>query len=837
MLLAGMNRFFAKHGLIAYIVLIGVMVVPLVFYFADGTSALGQGGQTDTMVARMYGKPVYRGAFQRQMVAAQVNYGMRYPFAGSPKEEQLAEQAFNRLRALHEAKQLRIDKVSDEQLREQLISMFETPVDENGKFLEPNAQPNPDQKLKFNQKLFKQFKENFLPRYGVTARDFDGIVRDNIVIDRLESRIRDAVTVSDREAFLAYQKNAIECEAEVLRFRANSFRADVKVDDSETEDYFQKNIADYQIPDQNKLTVAIFRRAAYGKENEIKVSEEQIRERYEADKATLFSRKQVKASHILVKVDPKASDEVKAEKKKQAEELAGKAKAEGTDFVALVKAHSDDLRTKTRGGDLGWMEMRTRSYAKDAFALKDGQVSDVVESREGFHIIKRIEERNEQPLSDPVVRSRITAVLKREIPARKIYEEKLESDFTVDEVKASHILFKVEVDATEEVKAAQRKKAEEILKKAKDGESFAVLASTHSEGPTKSKAGDLGWFNRKRMVKPFADAAFAMKVSEVSDIVETQFGYHIIKKTGERKTIPFEEAKNQINRELINERTEKGKKAAREAAVNFAIQIHTDLENVKIKDRPEAFRKSAKEQGIQLIDTDFFRPTDGFVGRLPMGRAGAQKVIAAGSKLSVDEPISELIEAGDDFVMAVWAGRKDSYRPKFRQEDGKTLSQAAREAQNDLLGEKAKSKAMDAAKAAHKEVSDKLAAGTEWDKAKGDQKFEKVQKFRMSFGPQGADREKILQICKDTTAGSLSAPVESADGVIIVRVVNHSLPNIETFERFKASQMPFFARQRQQVEIESYYQFLKEKSATELTEDWKFLEGKSEDGEESNETS
>ncbi len=85
------------------------------------------------------------------------------------------------------------------------------------------------------------------------------------------------------------------------------------------------------------------------------------------------------------------------------------------------------------------------------------------------------------------------------------------------QVKASHILVK------------KRSQAEKILEELKKGASFAKLAQKYSECPSKKQGGDLGWFGRGKMVPEFEKAAFSLKKGELSDIVKTQFGYHIIK--------------------------------------------------------------------------------------------------------------------------------------------------------------------------------------------------------------------------------------------------------------------------------------------------------------------
>ncbi len=103
-----------------------------------------------------------------------------------------------------------------------------------------------------------------------------------------------------------------------------------------------------------------------------------------------------------------------------------------------------------------------------------------------------------------------------------------------EEVRASHILIKVGPKATKKEVATARKKIEAAQKRLKKGEKFAKVAKEVSEGPSAKNGGDLGFFRRGQMVKPFEDAAFGMKVGQVSGIVRTRFGFHIIKVTGKK---------------------------------------------------------------------------------------------------------------------------------------------------------------------------------------------------------------------------------------------------------------------------------------------------------------
>ena len=114
-----------------------------------------------------------------------------------------------------------------------------------------------------------------------------------------------------------------------------------------------------------------------------------------------------------------------------------------------------------------------------------------------------------------------------------------------EQVWASHILIKVDPLADESVKAEARKEIEKVQQRLRNGEDFAALAKEFSKCPSSANGGDLGSFKRGQMVKPFEEASFALKPGEVSEIVETKFGYHLIKVTGKEseKNLTFEEIK------------------------------------------------------------------------------------------------------------------------------------------------------------------------------------------------------------------------------------------------------------------------------------------------------
>jgi peptidyl-prolyl cis-trans isomerase C len=132
-----------------------------------------------------------------------------------------------------------------------------------------------------------------------------------------------------------------------------------------------------------------------------------------------------------------------------------------------------------------------------------------------------------------------------------------------EQVKASHILIKVQTDAPDDQKAAARKKIEAVQQKVQKGEDFATLAKTYSEGPSGPKGGDLGYFRRGQMVKPFEEAAFSLKPNETSEIVETQFGYHLIKVNDKKpaQKMTYAEVKDRLNDNLKKQKTDSGANA------------------------------------------------------------------------------------------------------------------------------------------------------------------------------------------------------------------------------------------------------------------------------------
>ncbi len=209
------------------------------------------------------------------------------------------------------------------------------------------------------------------------------------------------------------------------------------------------------------------------------------------------------AAHILIQYAgcARADDSITRSKEEAfalASEIADRARAEGADFAALAREYSDGPSARN-GGDLGVFSpgRMVKAFSDATVQLQIGEISDPVESPFGFHVILR------KPLP-----RRISA---RHILVQYAGSERADSAIT-------------------RTKDQARARMAECLEKARAGTDFAALAREYSDGPSASRGGDLGEFPEGVMAPAFNDAAFALEVGQISDIVETPFGFHIIQR-------------------------------------------------------------------------------------------------------------------------------------------------------------------------------------------------------------------------------------------------------------------------------------------------------------------
>ena len=246
------------------------------------------------------------------------------------------------------------------------------------------------------------------------------------------------------------------------------------------------------------------------------------------------------------------------------------------------------------------------------------------------------------------------------VEAKKVeeYYGKNKEEYRVPEqVRARHILVKLEKEAGAETEKKARGKAEEVLKALEKGGDFAELAKKYSQGPTAEKGGDLGFFPYQGMDPEFAKAAFALKKGETSGLVRSRFGYHIIK-LEERKDSsirPLEEAAGMIRRNLSGEE-EKSK--AREKLQTIWQEIKTSPAMAAAQD--------FKESG-------FFK-RGGFIPQF----GWAPDVVKTAFSLEEGE-LSEVIESSGGFALIQLLEKKKAEEEKFEEDKAKAAEKLLRE--------------------------------------------------------------------------------------------------------------------------------------------------------------
>jgi len=249
----------------------------------------------------------------------------------------------------------------------------------------------------------------------------------------------------------------------------------------------------------------------------VDVSPKEVEEFYKTYKDSLPTEpEKVRIAHILVTVKPGEEEVRKAYQKM--EKVLAKLKA-GEKFSALAEKYSEDPGSNQKGGDLGFFKRgeMVPEFEQAAFSLKPGETSKIVETRFGFHLIRCEEKKN-------------------------------------DEIRVRHIL--IQVASSEEDLTRAKKVALSLHERILKGEDFAKIAKSYSDDlDSKDKGGDLGFYPVDRLPPAFKDAVAVLKVGEVSDVVRTEYGFHILKLEGreEGKKYTFEEIKGKLS-EIVRQR-------------------------------------------------------------------------------------------------------------------------------------------------------------------------------------------------------------------------------------------------------------------------------------------
>jgi len=221
----------------------------------------------------------------------------------------------------------------------------------------------------------------------LTPDEFESSQERVLFAGKVEDQIQSTVTVTDSDIEAEYRKQNEKINLNFVRLAPTLFESKVKVDDASLKKFFQDNQEDFRIPVKIAIRYLQFEPGRYV--DEIEPTEADLEKYYKRNLDKFEIAEQASASHILIKLEEDMDEATKAEKRKLAESVLEKAKS-GEDFAALARKFSDDTGTANKGGTLGYFPRGSMvpAFETAAFSLEPGEISNIVESQFGLHIIK-----------------------------------------------------------------------------------------------------------------------------------------------------------------------------------------------------------------------------------------------------------------------------------------------------------------------------------------------------------------------------------------------------------------------------------------------------------------
>ena len=366
---------------------------------------------------------------------------------------------------------------------------------------------------------------------------------------------------------------------------------------------------------------------------------------------------------------------------------------------------------------------------------------------------------------------------------------------TPKKVKARHILFQVGSDAKPEAIEEARNKALNVLKEAGSGTDFAELAKKYSDDPgSRDKGGDLGFFARDRMVKPFSDAAFAMKTGEISQPVRTAFGWHII------KVEAIQEAKEPVLAEVADQiRNKLAKDEARTLAFDRAEEIYEACYGAG------SISEVAKSNQLKVNETGFF-PENGPV----KGVKEAREFAKAAFFLDENE-VSEPLELSDGYYILQLIAKQPPIIPELKSVEERVRQDLIQERRNDL-----------AKKDAEGFLND-MKSGVEFQKAAANRKLkiETTGFFSRSGAIPGIGSERDIQETAFALSQSKPLPdavIKGKQGYYVIRFKARQEADPKEFEDKKSDFTTSLLFQKRQRAIGEFLDGVRKKSVITIQE-------------------
>jgi peptidyl-prolyl cis-trans isomerase D len=519
-------------------------VVVLAFIFLYIPSFLDEPGAAglNDVVASVDGRNItvarFRRTYQQQMQSYRAAYGGNVDerlLKQLGLDQRIVQQMIEEETALAEAKRLGIS-ATDEEVRERIAVL--PGLQENGHFIGE-----------------ERYRQLLLMRNPPMRPDeFEEEVRRGVTVEKLQGAITGWITLSDKEVAEEFMRRNDKAKLAVVAFPADKFRAGLVATDAETAAYFEEHKNELKVPEKRKVRYALIDLQAI--RGRTQISPQDIVRSYEDNQQQYATPEQVRASHILLKTEGKDEAVVK----KQAEELLAKVKA-GADFADLAKKHSQDEVSAAKGGDLDFFGKgrMVPEFDKVAFAQAPGQISDLVKTQYGFHIIK-------------------------------VTEKKPATTKTLEEVRAQ-IEDQLKWDRAQ---AEAQRISDEVAGKLKVAADFDTVAK-----PRGLTVGESALFSREEpitglgMAPAAVERAFELNDGEISEAIRTPQGFAFLMVTGKQDAyVPkLDEVKVRVSDEVLKK---KAVDLARQRATAVAAQMKSG-----------DFDAAAKAAGVEVKNTDF----------------------------------------------------------------------------------------------------------------------------------------------------------------------------------------------------------------------------------------
>ncbi len=347
-----------------------LIAASMVTYLIPGGFS-NQGGQ-DMVIAEVGKQPVTVTDFQQRMETAQRNKAIP-PGAGPLFAQQMLDQMIAAEALDYEARQRLGIVITDADLvaaiRERAPQLFP-----NGQF------------------VGRDVYASFLAQQNMTIPEFESQLRRELLLNRITSLIVDNVVVTPEEVVRDYRHKQQRVKLDYVELVPGKLSSQVSITPEEMKVYFNTFKDQYRIPERRSFQMLVLDAAQVGQR--VDVSDDQLRHYYDQNKDQFRTPERVHVRHILLKSTDKVPAQVGAIEAK-AQDLLKQLKA-GADFADLARKSSEDPGSAVKGGDLGWIvrDQTVKAFENTAFSLKPNELSGVIKTEYGFHIIQVLEKQD-----------------------------------------------------------------------------------------------------------------------------------------------------------------------------------------------------------------------------------------------------------------------------------------------------------------------------------------------------------------------------------------------------------------------------------------------------------